>query len=116
MMIAVVPKNIFSNTYYLFFRDLSKIRTVRLNCELHDSWSKVLHVELIDCLVELRVIGRSNINDFPVEGSRERTEALEGDVEGEGVEYSCWVVPDLNIVDVDLSHLARSQVNINRLW
>ena len=34
-------------------------------------------------------------------------EALEGDVEAEGVEDLPGVVPNLNVVDVHLSHLAR---------
>ena len=104
---------IFKYTYYFFFWNLWEIWTVRLNCELHDSWSKVLHVELINSLIELRVVGRSDVNYFPVEGARKRTEALKGNVEREAVEYSCWIVPDLNVVDVNLSHLARLQMNIN---
>lgn len=59
-------------------------------------------------MIAVRVIGGADVDDFPVEGAGEGGEALEGDVKGEGVEYSGWVVLDDDVVDVYLCHLARS--------
>ena len=62
---------------------------------------------MVDDLVEVGVVGGADVDDFPVEGAGEVAEALEGDVEAEGVEDLPGVVPNLNVVDVHLSHLAR---------
>ena len=95
------------NTHNLFFGDKVEVRTIRLNAELHNPGSDVVHVECIDDLIAVFVVGGSDVYEFPVQGARERGEALEGYVEEEGVCHFCWVVPHRYVVYVHLRHLAR---------
>lgn len=80
-----------------------------------NSWREVVHVELIDNLIEVGIVWRSDVDEFPIKGSRKSGEALEGDVEGEPIESSSWVVPDTDIVDVNLSHLAPLSSDMNMI-
>ena len=86
---------------------MGEVRAVGLDSELVDTGGEVLHVELVDDLVEVGVVRGANVDYFPVEGAGELAEALKGDVKAEGVEDLPGVVPNLNVVDVNLSHLAR---------
>jgi hypothetical protein len=79
---------------------------VGIDGELHDAGGKVVHVELVDDLVAVRIVGGADIDDLPVEAAGELAEDLEGDVEGEGVQDLGRVVPHDDVVDVHLSHLA----------
>lgn len=79
-----------------------------LRAELHDSGGEVLHFEGVDDLVAVRVVGRADVDDAPVEDSGEGVETLEGDVEAEGIENRGRVVAHCDVVDVDLGHICRS--------
>ena len=95
------------DTNDFFLRDLIKVRAVRLDIELHDSRSDVFHIKWVNKLIWVRIVGGTDVDDFPVESAWKGGEAFEGDVEGEGVEDFGGVVPDDDVVDVYLCHLAR---------
>ena len=76
-----------------------------MDAELHDSGGNVVHVEGFDDLVAVWVIGRSDVDDLPVEHTRQSAEGLEGDLEGEGVEHRGRVVLHDDVVYVDLGHI-----------
>ena len=73
--------------------------------EVHDTRGEIVHVKAIDDLVVLVVAGRSDVNNFPVDGAWELREALESDVEVEGVSGTAGVVSNSDIVDMELGHV-----------
>lgn len=89
----------------LLGRDEGEVGGGRVDGELHDSGLQVVHVEGVDHLVELGVLGRSDVDDLPVEGAGQGREALEGDVELEGRQDGRRVVVHHDVVDVHLGHL-----------
>lgn len=70
----------------------------------------MVHVEAVDDLVVLAVAGRSDVNDFPVQGAGEFSEALEGDVELERGQNIGRVVPYSDIVYMQLCHSKFSRL------
>ena len=82
-----------------------KVGRVGLNLEVHDTRGEIVHVKAIDDLVVLVVAGRSDVNNFPVDGAWELREALESDVEVEGVSGTARVVSNSDIVDMELGHV-----------
>jgi hypothetical protein len=73
--------------------------------EVHDTRGEIVHVKAIDDLIVLVVAGRSYVNNFPVDGAWELREALESDVEVEGVSGTAGVVSNSDIVDMKLGHV-----------
>ena len=69
------------STNDFLFRDDIEVGAVGLDCKLHDTGGEVVHVEGVDDLIAVGVVGGANVDDFPVEGAGERGGALEGDVE-----------------------------------
>ena len=78
---AVVPiiKKFHTNDFFL--GNERKIRRVGLNLEVHYTGRKVVHIKAIDNLIMLVVAGRSNVYDFPVNGTWEFGKALESYIE-----------------------------------
>jgi len=87
-------------------RNVIEVRRVRFDCEIHDSSGQVFHVKTVDDLVTILVVWGADVDDFPLEGAREVVEALEGDVEEEGIECFCRVVFDDDVIDMNLGHCA----------
>ena len=73
--------------------------------EVHDTRGQIVHVKAIDDLVVLVVAWGSDVNYFPVNGAWELGEALESDVEVEGVTDTAGVVSNSDIVDMELGHV-----------
>lgn len=92
-------------TDYLLLRDEIEVRRARLDAELHDSGGDVVHVEGLDDLIAVWVIGRSDVDDLPVENARQGAEGLEGDLEGERIEHRGRVVLHYDVVYVNLGHI-----------
>lgn len=93
------------STDYLVLRDEIEVGRAGLDAELHDSGGDVVHVEGFDDLVTVWVVGRSYVDDLPVEHTGQGAEGLEGDLEGEGVEHRSGVVLHYDVVYVDLGHI-----------
>jgi hypothetical protein len=64
----------------------------------------MVHIETIDDLIVLVVAGRSDVNDFPVDGTGELSEALESDIEVERVHNAAGIVSNSDIVYMKLGH------------
>lgn len=65
----------------------------------------MVHIEAIDDLVVLVIGGWADVDDFPVQSTRELGEWFKGDVELEWREDIGWVVTHGDVVDMELSHL-----------
>lgn len=86
-------------------RDEIEVGGAGINLEVHDTTAQMVHIKGIDKLVVLIVAGRSNVNDFPVDGAWKFAKAFEGDVEVEGVSDAAGVVSDSDIVYMELGHV-----------
>lgn len=86
-------------------RDEIEVGRVGLDAELHDTGGDVVHVERFDDLVAVGVIGRSDVDDLPVENTRQRAEGLEGDLEREGIKHRSRIVLNYDVVYMNLGHI-----------
>lgn len=87
-----------------FGRNLVKVGRVGFDLEVHDARGQMVHIETIDDLIVLVVAGRSDVNDFPVDGTGELSEALESDIEVERVHNTAGIVSNSDIVYMKLGH------------
>jgi hypothetical protein len=59
--------NRLSITHNFLLGDEVKVRRTRFDVELHDSSLEVVHVKRVDDLIAIWIVGRADIDDFPVE-------------------------------------------------
>ncbi len=91
-------------TYDFFGRNEVEVGRVGFDLKVHDARGQMVHIEAINNLIVLVVAGRADVNDFPVDGPGELSEALESDIEVERVHNTTGIVSNSDIVNMKLGH------------
>ena len=87
--------------------NFTEIRRIGISIERHIPGCQLIHVEFIDDLVKLGIIGGAEINDPPVESAWEVLEALQTDFKLHWAKDGGRVILNDDIVNLHLSHVAN---------